>query len=404
MQVFTAYVRSLTDRAPHPTEVTRLWVALRGALRAELKRRGLWELPPQYLGIVGWRHWGAAGGGEEDPRGVPRETAPLPGLPPGGGALDELTADCYAFVFVDRLRSLQAQLLLKPDVEGLVLLDIRHFLHERQRQHDPLGFRIFEIARAAVREALALGELHVLRGDPRVRNGTVIGWSPDPAPAAPAAPAPPADLGSKVARWSDELTPDLVTAQGSARHEVTRKLLQRLLELRGEGIATWRFGDLAGALKQAVRGRWAAVLGQAAREIERGDAGGDRGGAAEPEHPGAELERREELDQLNGRVRAALSRLPTDARTRRYLSRLWDYLAQQANGPDEPAGSRQQARATGTRPIPSATDRASHRKIERQLGIPRARLPELLATLERLAETCRAVDSRRTGPRAQRNE
>lgn len=62
----------------------------------------------------------------------------------GASALDELAADCYIFIYVDRLRSLQAQLRVKPDIADLVHLNLRHFLLERQRQHDPLGIRLFD--------------------------------------------------------------------------------------------------------------------------------------------------------------------------------------------------------------------------------------------------------------------
>lgn len=115
----------------------------------------------------------------EAPRADPRE----PGSSARGAqvsALGELVADCYAFIFVDRLQSLKRHLEDKPDIDGLVLLNVRHFLHERQREHDPLGFRIFELLYAAVEEAVSSGALSLLAGDKKIRNDTLLASAPPP--------------------------------------------------------------------------------------------------------------------------------------------------------------------------------------------------------------------------------
>jgi hypothetical protein len=337
MSVFTDYVRALARRGepPDERELASLFHALRSALRSELRRRGLWERPPSYLGLVGWQSWDRAAGGEQS-------------------ALDDLAVECYTFIFVDRLRSLQAQLRVKPDIEGLIVLDVRHFVHERQRQHDPLGFRVFEILRAAVRGALERGELHVLDGDPRVRNETVLGFGPGGEP--PPRPAP-----------------DLVTARGKRQDELVEGLRRRLPELRGEGFRSFRFSVLLDPLKNDARSRWAALLGQAA-----GDVVPDEGaGAARSAQPDTGAEERESFDRLVRQVDESLRRLPTDERTRGYLASLWAHLSGQASDPADLA----------------APDRLSQRKMAGQLGIPRERVPELLATLGRMVEECRA-----TGP------
>src|SRR5436309_14649242 len=130
-RVFTDYVRSLEPGGePDPQRLATVRETLRGALRGELRRRGLWNAPPDYLGVYGSEGW-------ED-------------------ALEELLAECYAFVFVDRLRALQAQLRVKPNVDGLVFLNVRHFLHERQKEHDPVGSQVFEVLQSAVRCAVAV--------------------------------------------------------------------------------------------------------------------------------------------------------------------------------------------------------------------------------------------------------
>src|SRR5262245_49899943 len=164
--VFTAFVGCLQGpRTPDADLFHDAWHGLRAALVSEMKKRGLWQSPPCYLGAYGWESWDA-----EAPQGS--------GSGRAQGALGELVADCYAFIFVDRLQSLKRQLEEKPDIDGLVLLNIRHFLHERQRVHDPLGFRVFELLQAAVEEAISSGSLHVLAGDKKIRNDTLLGFHP----------------------------------------------------------------------------------------------------------------------------------------------------------------------------------------------------------------------------------
>ncbi len=155
--VFTDHVRLLSSGKPLDAgSLEALWGALRAALRAELRRRGLWESPPAYLGVYGWESWETSGAER--------------------GALEELLFECYSYIFVPRFRSLQAQLKVKPNIDGLIFLSIRNFLHERQKEHDPLGSQVFEVLRSAVRTALAEGTLRVLSGDERIRNDTVLGF------------------------------------------------------------------------------------------------------------------------------------------------------------------------------------------------------------------------------------
>src|SRR5262245_46587739 len=91
--VFTAFVRSLQgEETPDADLFHDAWHGLRATLANEMKRRGLWQIPPCYLGVCGWERWDS-----EEPKASPR--AP--------GALGELVADCYAFIFVDRLQSLK---------------------------------------------------------------------------------------------------------------------------------------------------------------------------------------------------------------------------------------------------------------------------------------------------------
>lgn len=352
--LFTQYVRSL-ESTPDERLARAAWVRLREILKSQLKKRGLWHSPPSYLGIFGWSTW-------SDPSDEPAA---------GEGALEELVAECYSFIFVDRLGRLQAQLQVKPNIEGLILLNVHHFFLERQKEHDPLGYRVFEMAQSAVRQAIEQGELFVLSGDPQVRNSTVLGF-------APGAPddAAPASLSPLMTHWNDHLLPDLVLARGRRQEDVWLKLRGLLKELESRGIRSFRFRDILDPLKNDTRRRWAALLDE--------EEGGTRAvGAALPEEAGRKVlpeipvESQESLEKLTRYVSAAVSRMPMDPRTREYLATLWQYLKLQAGAGDSDSS---------LEPVePGGMERVSHRKISQVLGIPRERLPGLFSTLRQMA-------------------
>jgi hypothetical protein len=348
-RVFTDYVRSLDrEGSPEPRRLAMARAALRAVLTGELRRRGLWNAPPSYLGVYGSASWDEA--------------------------LEELLAECYAFVFVDRLRSLQAQLEVKPNIDGLVFLNVRHFLHERQKEHDPLGAQVFQVLQAAVRAAVAAGELSVLAGDARIRNDTVLGLAPD---AEPAATAGRESLRFLVARWNDDLLPDLVTLRGRRQEEVVERLREYLGGLADAGVLAFRFKDLIDPLKADVRRRWAALLEPAIGEVgvERGDDEATR--MVRLVRPDTGFEERQLFRRLIACVLAAIERLDVSGKTRDYLTTLWQFLRVEAaeGGAQEGEG------------------RLSRRRIAELLGIPRDRLPELYETLGRFLERCRAANS-----------
>ncbi|HVR99991.1 MAG TPA: hypothetical protein VMW27_25425 [Thermoanaerobaculia bacterium] len=340
--LFTAFVRSLQGAGTPDADLFHdAWHGLRAVLVGEMKKRGLWQSSPSYLGIYGWERWDS-----EEPGGDPRAQA----------ALGELVADCYAFIFVDRLQSLKRHLQDKPDIDGLVRLNIRHFLHERQKGHDPLGYRVFELLQAAVEEAVACGELYLLAGDRKIRNDTLLGFHP----AAEPQPAPP-DLERIVMRWNDELVPALIAAR-TRQQPTVAQLRVFLLELPGRGIEAFRFRDLLEPLKRDARGRWAALLGKE----EKGSVAPPPGAvpAAAPVPPGSTAESRQSFEDLTRCVSTSIDRMDADLRTRTQLATLWHYLWRQ--------------QGEGASRVPS------HRQLSRCLNIPRERLPLLFALLRQI--------------------
>lgn len=351
---FTDYILSLGLRGEPPTPLAFQQVRrqLRTALVAELKRRGLWEAPPTYVGVLGAASWRAEGGEWQRDR-----------------ALEELVADCYTFIFVERLGSLLAQLRVKPNVEGLVRLDIRHFLHERQREHDPIGFRVFEALRNGLRDAVEEGEMRIVGGDPRIRNETVLEFtSGSRAPTGAGS-----ELAAIVRAWSDELLPDLLTSQGRARLAVAERLRSLLAQLQETDWRSFRVRELLEPMKLEIRARWAALFETEAEDGE-GEGEGERGGGLRElvrrVEPGRQLEERDSFRALVNCVGGLISGLQAAGATRLYLERLWGFLRAYAGG-------------DGERALPS------QRKLATWLGVPRDRLPELFETLGRFVERCR---------------
>lgn len=364
-RVFTDYVRALTARdgqARAEALLPEVWSALRAAAVAELRRRGLWEVPPVYLGFAGWPAWESAR---------------------GDGALEELVSACYEASFVSRLNGLARQLAVKDNVDGLVFLNIRNLLHDLQLHHDPVGARVFEVLRVAVRSLIDRGAARIAAGSPEVLNDTELALAPpgasaraggpDPGPAAPALEPP--DLEERVAAWSDDLLPGLLTARGEAeRDQVAAGLAERI---RALGAGSVRVRDLVEPLRGAVRARWAAVLAHSEERIgidpAAGSGAGERdaefGGLARGYRPDRRAEVRDSFLKITDCVSQTVEMLTLRPATAAYLDRLWQYLRLYAAG--------------------SGDELPSRRALAELLEIPRNRLPGLYRVLGRLVEACR---------------
>jgi len=381
--VFTAYVRSQRGgETPDADLLHEAWSGLQAVLGGELKRRGLWHNPPCYLGVYGYERWDA-----EETVGDPMSHAWCYTRAPQS-ALAELVTDCWAYIFADRMRSLKRHLEDKENIDGLVLRNVKNFLHERQREHDPVGFKIFEQLKGVLADAVSRQALHILGGDPRIRNNTVLGFA-----SAAKLRLPSVELGPIAVRWNDELLPDLVTARGRQEAVVLERLEHLLLELPQYGIACFRFKDLVDPLKSDARQRWAAFL---ARENSAGtvECAPDQIQVLRQVLPECTVESRESFEHLTRSVSLAIDRLEVDPRTRRYLGTLWEYL-QHRNGQGPSGGT------GGSRPAEEETEDGppSHRQLSQRLQIPRERISMLFTTLQQLVSQYRLADSAPLGRR-----
>jgi hypothetical protein len=359
---FTRFLRNLEPGQPldrESREFDEAWAVLRRLLVSELRRRSLWSLPPACLGIYGCASW-------TDPE-----------------AIEELVADCFVYTFAERFRSLKAQLHSKPDIDGLVLRNVRNFLQETQRRHDPVGFRVFTVLRSAVRNALSAGELQVIAGSPGVQRDTVLAFRTVPSEEEAARLD---DLRPYVLAWNDDLLPDLITARGWDVRQVTARLEQHLHHLEAAGIHAFRFHDLVDALRQDARARWRAVWVHSPEGIPPRPEEDGLTAVVHLVEPLSVWDERESLHRLLACLERSIERIAEPpARSRDYLRRLLVFLkSHAADAPEE--------RDAPGRGLPS------HRQLAQLLAIPRERLPDLFRTLRDLAEACRRKISGEESP------
>lgn len=354
---FTRYVRALdSGEEPAAKPEEEAWRKLADALKREMRERGLWLASPGYLGMVGAASWA-----EEE-------------------VFEELLCDCYSFVFVDRIGGLSGLLGYLDNIEGVVFRNIRFFLFERQKLHDPVGYRIFVVSRKAARAAIRKAWLFVLQGDDRVSNDTILGFEllcnlPRDRVR---------DFGPQTSLWSAELLPGLVTARGARLERVCEELEVRLRNLASPDVQWFRFRELVEPFKSHVRQMWSEMW-----RSSRGETAFEEGDRGAPElvfltWPEAGFEQDESFEQLSRCVEEGLARFDGRQKTREYLERLWIFLQTYADdkGSREIRGPGQTSDPPGSQCLPS------HRKIAEQLEIPRYRMPELFESLGQMVKSC----------------
>lgn len=358
---FTRFVQEWEPgREPEPALAAAMWSAFGRIVRQELRRRSLAEASPQWLGIYGFRGWWEVTG--------------------RGGPFEELLADAYRYVFIERFAALKALTIAKSNIEGVVVASVRHFLHDRQRLHDRLGARLFEVLSLAVRRAVARGDLIVVAGSAKVGSSTVLAAGER---ASSAGLARAEMLAPIVRRWNDDLLPDLVTASRADKRRLIEELASRLVELELAGIAAFRFGDLITPLKADVRQRWAALLAPAEEESPDDEDGRGLSRLRRSFEPAIEDQviAADRFAKLIDCADRAIEANPASERTRGYLRRVLLFLRAFATEEGEPLAEERGGDDADRLP--------SFRRLADHLKIPRERLGELMGTLKSYLERCR---------------
>ncbi len=364
---FTDYLEALavSNEPPPDQRVEAVLTALWRLIQAELRRRGLWLRQPGYLGVYGVSSWSQA----TQPPDIFRSEA------------WELVAECFRYIFLDRYAYLVRQLQAGANVEGLVRRNVRNFVHDTQKKHDPLGFRVFSVLRKAALELINTGRLFVLDGDERLRNITLVGF--DPAIDGPTE-AEEAEIRARltelVPAWNDQLLPDLLTAQGRGLVELQETARGLFQQLPQQHVALFRFRDLIEPIKLDVRHRWGALF-----DTEQGESAFEEG--EEPGllrlvrrvQPDTSLAERESFAFLLRCVDQHLAAADLKPKVREHLERLWQFLSLYASHPE-------------TRKVPS------RRALAEQLGIPRNSMGALYDQLREFSRLCQESGEATTAP------
>ena len=205
-------------------EYQRVLNSLGYLLEAELHRRNIFYRPASYLGYDQQREW-------EDPEMVA-----------------EAAHDCYCYAILSRLTNLISRATDGENIDGHVLLNIRHFVTERQKGNDRTGFRVFQNLKAVLETAVADNDL-IPNGDPDDLNAKTVFSIPENT----AELSSPDTLEGCLQDDPDLREPKNVaalTTQGQKAQQILANCLGRLL---GAGIESFQLRDLKEAVIRIIK-------------------------------------------------------------------------------------------------------------------------------------------------------
>ncbi len=111
-----------------------------GVMRAKLSERNLFRAPPAFVGFPEIDSWC------ED------------------AALDLLAVEAVEWAIVRRLRALCARMDAGDNVDGFVFTNLDHFLTERQRHADPIGYATYRWVQKVLEERVEAGRVRCTGG------------------------------------------------------------------------------------------------------------------------------------------------------------------------------------------------------------------------------------------------
>ncbi len=292
-----------------------LFASIRRLLAWELRRRGAGSgLGPSCFGCTDWHTWEdlyIRGDTEE----VLNSTGPL---------LD-LAIDCYEYAVIRRYSSLREQLDVKDNINGLIRLNVRNFVTERQRQNDPCGTKTYRNIRAAVEELLIDGEWRA-QGLSRgvVHNDTrlfVNGASEEEATSQ-------GELDEWMGTLSD--TFNIAREIGASVNDEVQTRLVELLRTQGERFPCVFFGDLAGVWKKRARNAYEGIRYRENDELAWSGGGDEEAGRRDMiRHCDDRFDFFEEIVEVQGRLsdlRRAVQNSGFYAPVRKRLLKILDVL------------------------------------------------------------------------------
>jgi hypothetical protein len=333
----TSFTEHVRDFGPDCDPADCVLPRLKKLLKQRMRRRSLVSAPLAYLGYGGAASWNAP------------------------GAFEDILVDCYIFAFLDRLPGLRNQLLVRPNIDGLIVRNVDNFLFERQRKHDPVGHAVFSNVGRAVRDAVAAVQLAIDGAtDGRLHSSSVLRLDPS---------RPEADVAdvervqaafSHVLNWSTAL-PALtsITQEGQ---EWVAKFMDRLRDM---GISAVRCGDVVAVLAAKAREDRASLHAVSRQELtQEGD--DDFATLVRMVSPDQSFEDRDHWEALKSQIADRIAGLD---RQRRVVDRLLAVFRALVGHIDEGGAS-----------LPSQAE------LVERLGVPRATLSDDFRLLRGIIE------------------
>ena len=149
---FATYIKNL-DINNYPPKALLNGIAQ--ILRSNMRKRGLWNAPPVWLGYSDWENW------NQD------------------GAFNDLLLDCYLEVVVKRLDSLQNAIMKFDNIDGLIIRNVNNFLTDQQKSNNPINYGVAVNVKKAIQLAIESEKLIVqdLDKNGKIQDSTLLSFS-----------------------------------------------------------------------------------------------------------------------------------------------------------------------------------------------------------------------------------
>jgi hypothetical protein len=205
-----------------------LLAALAELVRERIWKSDMWEQPPDYFGYPEYGSWGEAFSGDD----------PSPGP----------AADFFLEEVVQELPFLERTIQEGNSVEALLRQKVKWFLTDRQKKHDPVGYRTFTNLVAVLEGMIADGAATATnRVRSKLRNPTLIQLKLGDSGPTPAA----RDLARVVDTDPDWLP--VLRRLAKLGKGAQRLLRERLDRFPSQGVVAFSVGELGAVLKARVR-------------------------------------------------------------------------------------------------------------------------------------------------------
>lgn len=219
----TRYIKT-NDATTFPSEEIRGIIGR--VLKSKMQKRNLWKQPPCLLGYPDHGDWNDK------------------------YAFFDILNDCIISTVLDRFETLQKSLQTKETIDGVVFLNISHFIQERQQAHDPEGFAIFKNVEAVLINLNKSGTVRLenLREEKKIRNETTCTLTD----IAIQTSFPDYSIIKQIVSRHEEFG-TILNHLATLCDTSQRNIAKLILHLKTEGITTFRVKDLVDCLKGASR-------------------------------------------------------------------------------------------------------------------------------------------------------